>query len=71
MVSKYRGRTVTVQELCDAVDCDFTNQFVSKNVTDVLKKMELEGQISVVSGRKIKERGGIPTMPKNATILFK
>ena len=71
MISKYQGRTITVQELCDEVDCDFTNQFVSKNVTDILKRMELEGKIAVVAGRKIKERGGIPTMPKKATILFK
>lgn len=71
MISKYSGRTVTVQQLCDEVDCDFTNQFVGKNVTDVLKRMELERQITVVAGRKIKERGGVPTMPKNATILFK
>lgn len=71
MISKYQGQTVTVQELCDEVDCDFTNQFVSKNVTDVLKRMELEGKIAVVAGRKIKVRGGVPTMPKKATILFK
>lgn len=71
MISKYQGQTMTVHELCDEVDCDFTNQFVSKNVTDVLKRMELEGKIAVVAGRKIKVRGGVPTMPKKATILFK
>lgn len=71
MISKYHGRTVTVQRLCDEVDCDFTNHFVSKNVTDILKRLEPEGEITVISGRKVKMRGGVPTMPKNAIIQFK
>lgn len=71
MISKYHGCTVTVQQLCDEVDCDFTNQFVAKNVTDVLKRMELDGEISVIDGRKVKTRGGIPTMPKSAVIQFR
>lgn len=70
MISKHHGQTVTVQELCDEYDCDFTNHFVSQNVTDVLKRMELADQISVIDGRKIKMRGGKPTMPKTATIRF-
>ena len=71
MISKYHGCTVTVQQLCDEVDCDFTNQFVAKNVTDVLKRMELDGTISVIDGRKVKIRAGVLTMPKNAVIQFK
>lgn len=71
LISKYSGSAVTVQQLCDEVDCDFTNQFVSKNVTDVLKRMELEGQITVISGRKQKMRNGVLNMPKNAIIRFK
>ena len=70
LISKYSGHTVAVRQLCDEVDYDFTNQFVSKNVTDVLKRLELEGQITVISGRKIKMRDGIPTMPPNAIIQF-
>lgn len=70
LISKYSGHTVAVRQLCDEVDYDFTNQFVSKNVTDVLKRLELEGQINVISGRKIKMRDGIPTMPPNAIIQF-
>lgn len=70
MVSRHHGHTVTVQQLCDEVDCDFANQFVSKNVTDVLKKMELAGKISVIDGRKVKMRGGVLTMPKSAVIQF-
>ncbi len=71
MISKYSGQTVTVQQLCDDVDYDFKNHFVGKNVTDILKRMEVEGKISVVAGRKIKVRGGVPTMPMNAIIQFK
>lgn len=71
MIAKHHGQTVTVQELCDEYDCDFTNHFVSQNVTDVLKRMELADRISVIDGRKIKMRGGKPTMPLKATILFK
>lgn len=71
IISKYSGRTVTVQQLCDEVDCDFTNQFVSKNVTDILKRMEHEGQITVISGRKQKMRKGVLNMPQNAIIRFR
>ena len=71
IISKYHGRKVSVQHLCDEVDCDITNQFVGKNVTDVLKRMELNGQIEVISGRKIKMRNGAPTMPHNAIVQFK
>lgn len=71
IISKYSGRTVTVQQLCDEVDCDFTNQFVSKNVTDILKRMEHEGQITVISGRKQKMRNGVLNMPQNAIIRFR
>lgn len=70
IIRKHHGKTVPVKQLCDEVDYDFTNQFVSKNVTDILKRMELMGKITVISGRKVKERNGILTMPQNAIIHF-
>jgi len=68
---KYHGQIVRVADLCDEIDCDFSNHFVGKNVKDVLRKLEMEGKIEVQSGRKQKMRSGVLNMPDNAIILFK
>ena len=70
LIKKNHGKYVTVLDLCNEVDCDFTNQFVGKNVKDVLRNLEMAGLITVVSGRKVKSRNGILNMPDNATIYF-
>ncbi len=71
ILSKYRGQAVNVLQLCNEVDCDFTNQFVGKNVKDVLRSLELRGQLEVISGRKVKMRSGILNMPDGANVLLK
>ena len=69
IVQSYRGKTVTVKCLCDSFDSDFHNQFVSKNVKDVLRKLEEEGKIEVF-GRKQKKRNGLLNMPDKASVRF-
>lgn len=70
ILRKYIGRTVSVGSICNDVDCDFSSHFVSKNVKDVLKELELEGKISVTTGRKQKYRNGKLNMPDGAVIQF-
>lgn len=70
LLRKYAGRTILVGSICNDVDCDFSNHFVSKNVKDVLKQLELEGKISVLEGRKQKYRSGKLNMPDGAIIRF-
>lgn len=70
LIKKNHGKYITVLDLCNEVDCDFTNQFVGKNVKDVLRNLEMAGLITVVSGRKVKSRNGILNMPDNAIIYF-
>lgn len=70
ILRKYTGRTVSVGSICNDVDCDFSSHFVSKNVKDVLKELELEGKISVTTGRKQKYRNGKLNMPDGAVIQF-
>ena len=71
ILKKYHNKTAMVGQLCEAVDCDFSNHFVSKNVKEVLKKLETEGKLNVISGRKQKFRCGKLNMPDNAVIQFK
>lgn len=71
ILRKYAGKTVSVGSICNDVDCDFSSHFVSKNVKDVLKELELEGKISVTIGRKQKYRNGKLNMPDGAVIQFK
>lgn len=70
ILRKYTGRTVSVGSICNDVDCDFSSHFVSKNVKDVLKELEMEGKISVTTGRKQKYRNGKLNMPDGAVIQF-
>ena len=70
ILRKYTGRTVSVGSICNDVDCDFSSHFVSKNVKDVLKELELEGKINVTTGRKQKYRNGKLNMPDGAVIQF-
>ena len=70
ILRKYTGRTVSVGSICNDVDCDFSSHFVSKNVKDLLKELELEGKISVTTGRKQKYRNGKLNMPDGAVIQF-
>ena len=70
ILRKYAGKTIPVGSICNEIDCDFSSHFVSKNVKDVLKQLELEGKISVVGGRKQKYRSGKLNMPDGAVIQF-
>ncbi len=70
ILRKYAGKTISVGSICNEIDCDFSSHFVSKNVKDVLKQLELEGKISVVEGRKQKYRSGKLNMPDGAVIQF-
>lgn len=71
IINKYHGREVQVGFLCNEVDYDFESHFVSKNVKDVLRKLELEGIIEVIDGRKQKTRNGVLNMPDKAIIRVK
>lgn len=70
ILRKYAGKAISVGSICNEIDCDFSSHFVSKNVKDVLKQLELEGKISVVGGRKQKYRSGKLNMPDGAVIQF-
>lgn len=70
LLNKYSGMQVVVKDICDKVDCDFSNHYIGKNVKDVLKRLEKEGKIEVLSGRKQKMRKGELTMPDGAVIKF-
>ena len=70
LVNKYRGMQVIVKDICDKVDSDFSNHYIGKNVKDVLKRLETDGKIEVLSGRKQKMRKGELTMPDGAVIKF-
>lgn len=70
ILRKYAEKTISVGSICNEIDCDFSSHFVSKNVKDVLKQLELEGKISVVGGRKQKYRSGKLNMPDGAVIQF-
>lgn len=70
ILRKCAGKTISVGSICNEIDCDFSSHFVSKNVKDVLKQLELEGKISVVGGRKQKYRSGKLNMPDGAVIQF-
>ena len=71
ILKKYAGKKVVVSKICEDVDCDFSSHFVSKNAKEVLKQLELEGNLSVIDGRKQKTRCGKLTMPDKAVIQFK
>lgn len=70
IVREYAGKTISVGMVCNKIDCDFSSHFVSKNVKDVLKQLEIEGKISVIEGRKQKYRSGKLNMPDGAVIHF-
>ena len=70
LVNKYHGMQVIVKDICDKVDSDFSNHYIGKNVKDVLKRLEIDGKIEVLSGRKQKMRKGELTMPDGAVIKF-
>ena len=48
---KYKGKQISVGTLCNSIDCDFSNHYVGKNVKAVLKRLETDGQLVVLSGR--------------------
>ena len=70
ILHQYQGRTVKVSTLCNQADNDIHSHFVSKNVKDVLRRLEEEGRIVVVDGRKQKSRNGLLNMPDAATVQF-
>jgi len=71
LLEQYSGKRVMVKEICDRVELDITNHFVGKNVKDVLRKLEAQGVVSVISGRKQKMRNGVLNMPDKALVEFK
>lgn len=71
LIEKYHRQDVSVATICEAIDCDFSNYFVGKNVKDALKQLENDGMIDVISGRTQKYRKGQLTMPDKAIIRFK
>lgn len=66
----YLGRCVCVKDICEKYETDFTNYFVGKNVKEALKRLESEGKIIVLSGRKQKMRNGVLNMPDAAIVQF-
>lgn len=71
MLKKYAGKRVLVLTICEDIDCDFSSHFISKNAKDVLRQLELEGNLRVIDGRKQKTRCGKLNMPDKAVIQFK
>ena len=71
IVRRYEGRKASVEEICNYVEYDFSNFFVSKNVKEVLKRLEKNEIIEVISGRKQKLRNGQLNMPDKAVVQFK
>lgn len=67
---KYSGGRVTVAQLCNDIDCDFSSHYVSKNVKEALIRLEMCGSIHVISGRKQQFRNGKLTMPDAAIVEF-
>ena len=67
---KYKGKQISVGTLCNSIDCDFSNHYVGKNVKAVLKRLETDGQLVVLSGRKQKMRKGELNMPDGAIVKF-
>lgn len=67
---KYKGKQINVGTLCNSIDCDFSNHYVGKNVKAVLKRLETDGQLVVLSGRKQKMRKGELNMPDGAIVKF-
>ena len=61
---------VQVKDICTKYDTDFSNYFVSRNVKDALIRLEEQNRISVISGRKQKQRNGKLNMPDGAIIRF-
>lgn len=70
LLKKYKGRQISVGVLCNSIDCDFSNHYIGKNVKTVLKRLEMDGQLVVVSGRKQKMRKGELNMPDGAIVKF-
>ena len=70
LVNSYMGKQAKVGELCSIADSDFTSHFVGSNVKEVLRQLESEGKITVVSGRKIMRTNGKLNMPDAAIIKF-
>ena len=70
ILKRHSGQTVQVSQLCEEVDCDFSNHYVGKNVKEVLKNLEIEGKLNVISGRTQKYRCGNLNMPDKAIIQF-
>jgi len=68
ILHRYSGHLIQVGQLCEAIECDFSNHFVAKNVKDVLRKIESEGKLYVISGRKQKFRNGKLNMPDKAIV---
>lgn len=70
LIKEYQSTEISVAELCNKVDCDFSNHYIGKNVKTVLKRMETSGLLEVVSGRKQKMRNGELNMPDAAIVKF-
>lgn len=70
LIKEHQGTEISVAELCNKVDCDFSNHYIGKNVKTVLKRMETSGLLEVVSGRKQKMRNGELNMPDAAVVKF-
>lgn len=63
------GKRIPVKQLCDCVMLDTTNNFVSQNVKDALRRLEEKGKVKII-GRKKKYQNGKVTMPDDATVFF-
>ena len=70
LIKVFSGKRVSVKELCNKYETDFSCYFVAKNVKDALRMLESEGRIQIISGRKQKMRNGVLNMPDAAIIQF-
>lgn len=70
LIQKYSGKIVMVKDICDNYDMSFLNYFVDRNVKEALRRLEMEGKVHVLTGRKQKMRNGVLNMPDAALIQF-
>lgn len=68
--NSYVGKSVSVKDICEKYDTDFSNCFVSRNVKDALIQLEEKKRLIVISGRKQMYRNGKLNMPDKAIVSF-
>ena len=67
--TKYAGKRVCINDICNVIVNDPSTLLVEANVKDALRRLEVQQTVSI-EGRKQKMRNGKATMPNTAYALF-